>query len=179
MTIDQIPAGNNIPEDIYVIIEIPLHSHPIKYEIDKITGAIFVNRFIATPMFYPCNYGYINHTLSLDGDPIDVLVPTPYPLLIGSVIHCRPIGMLEMTDESGEDSKIIAVPDNSVSQEYSAIHDINHLSKLTRNQISHFFKYYKDLESKKWVEIKAWKHVEDSKIEILNSFKRAKNKHKL
>lgn len=174
MNINQIPTGNNVPEDIYVIIEIPANSDPIKYEIDKITGTIFVDRFISTPMFYPCNYGYINNTLSLDGDPVDVLVPTSYPLLIGSVINCRPIGMLEMTDESGEDYKIIAVPNNTISQEYSSIQDIDQLPNLILNQINHFFKHYKDLDIKKWTKIKHWRHVDIAKTEILNSFKRAR-----
>jgi inorganic pyrophosphatase len=108
MSLLNVPAGKELPEDIYVVIEIPANADPIKYEIDKDTGALFVDRFMSTAMFYPCNYGYINHTLSLDGDPVDVLVPTPYPLQPGSVIRCRPVGVLKMTDEAGEDAKLVA-----------------------------------------------------------------------
>lgn len=173
MHLNQIPSGNNIPEDIYVIIEIAANSNPIKYEINKQTGTIFVDRFILTPMFYPCNYGYINNTLSLDGDPVDVLVITPYPLLVGCVIHCRPVAMLDMIDESGEDYKIIAVPDNTISKQYEHIQDIHQLPNTLLDQISHFFKYYKDLESTKWSKIKNWKNANMAKIEILKAFQRA------
>lgn len=174
MYLNQIPAGNNVPEDIYVIIEISANSHPIKYEINKHTGIIFVDRFMLTPMFYPCNYGYINNTLSLDGDPVDVLVLTPYPLLVGCVINCRPVAMLEMMDEAGSDCKIIAVPINKISPQYEYIKNVDHLSNILRNQISHFFKHYKDLEHKKWSKIKNWKNADMAKIEILNSFQRSK-----
>ena len=115
MSLNLVPAGKSLPDDIYVIIEIPQNADPIKYEVDKDSGAIFVDRFMSTPMFYPCNYGYVNATLSLDGDPVDVLVPTPYPLLAGSVIRCRPVGVLKMTDESGEDAKIVAVPHSKLT----------------------------------------------------------------
>ncbi|WP_159714848.1 inorganic diphosphatase [Blochmannia endosymbiont of Camponotus nipponensis] len=175
MSFHQIPAGKNIPEDIYVIIEIPAHSDPIKYEINKKTGIVFVDRFLLTPMFYPCNYGYINNTLSLDGDPVDILVPTPYPLRSGCVIRCRPIGILNMIDESGEDAKIIAVPHDKISEQYSLIKDINDIPDLLRKQINHFFKNYKDLDSGKWVKIKSWGNINAAKTEILNSFERFKN----
>lgn len=118
MSLNLVPAGKDLPEDIYVVIEIPANADPIKYEIDKETGALFVDRFMSTAMFYPCNYGYINHTLSLDGDPVDVLVPTPYPLQPGSVIRCRPVGVLKMTDEAGEDAKLVAVPHSKLTKEY-------------------------------------------------------------
>lgn len=124
-------------------------------------------------MFYPCNYGYINHTLSLDGDPVDVLVPTPYPLLAGSVIRCRPIGVLKMTDESGEDAKIIAVPHSKLSSEYNHINDIEDLPALLKAQIVHFFQHYKELEANKWVKIDGWQGVEAAKEEIMSSFARA------
>ena len=124
MILDNIPAGKELPEDLYCVIEIPQNADPIKYEIDKESGAVFVDRFMATPMFYPCNYGFINHSLSLDGDPIDVLVPTPYPLQPGSVIRCRPVAMLKMTDESGEDTKIIAVPHTKLTKIYDGIKDV-------------------------------------------------------
>ena len=118
MSLNCVPAGINLPDDIYVVIEIPAHAKPIKYEVDKDSGVLFVDRFIATTMFYPCNYGYINKTLSLDGDAVDVLVPTPHPLQPGSVIRCRPVAVLKMTDESGEDAKIIAIPHASLTSEY-------------------------------------------------------------
>lgn len=176
MNLQNIPAGKNLPEDIYVIIEIPAHASPVKYEVDKDTGVLFVDRFIPTPMFYPCNYGYINNTLSLDGDPIDVLVPTPYPLQACSVIRCRPIGMLKMFDEKGKDVKLIAVPHKKLSQEYDKILDINDLPELLRTQISHFFKHYKDIENNKWVKIDTWDNAEAAKIEIMSSIKYAMNK---
>lgn len=175
MNLNQIPTGNNIPEDIYVIIEISANSNPIKYEIDKKTQTIFVDRFLSTAMFYPCNYGYINNTLSLDKDPLDVLVLTPFPLIVGCVINCRPIGMLDMIDESGEDYKIIAVPNHTISKQYTLIQDIDQLPDIFRNQIGHFFEHYKDLDDKKWTKIRDWKHVNTAKTEILNSFQRAQN----
>lgn len=176
MSIKKIIAGENIPNDIYVIIEIPSNSSPIKYEIDKKSGALFVDRFIATPMFYPCNYGYINETLSLDGDPIDVLVPSYYPIQSNSVIHCKPIGILKMSDESGNDSKIIAVPKSKICQEYKNINDIEDISELLKKQISHFFQYYKQLEKNKWVKIIGWGNCQEAKLEIYDAYNRAKNK---
>lgn len=174
MSLNKVTAGQNIPHDINVIIEIPANADPIKYEVDKASGAIFVDRFTSTPMFYPCNYGYINHTLSLDGDPVDVLVPTPYPLLTGSVIRCRPIGVLKMTDESGEDAKIVAVPHSKLSSEYDHIQDIDDLPRLLKAQIVHFFEHYKELEANKWVKIDGWENVTAAKEEIITSFERAK-----
>ena len=146
MSLLNVPAGKDLPEDIYVVIEIPANADPIKYEIDKESGALFVDRFMSTAMFYPCNYGYINHTLSLDGDPVDVLVPTPYPLQPGSVIRCRPVGVLKMTDEAGEDAKLIAVPHTKLSKEYDHIKDVNDLPELLKAQIAHFFEHYKDFD---------------------------------
>ena len=143
MSLLNVPAGKELPEDIYVVIEIPANADPIKYEVDKESGALFVDRFMSTAMFYPCNYGYINHTLSLDGDPVDVLVPTPYPLEPGSVIRCRPVGVLKMTDESGEDAKLVAVPHTKLSKEYDHIKDVNDLPELLKAQITHFFEHYK------------------------------------
>ncbi|CUX96125.1 Inorganic pyrophosphatase [Candidatus Gullanella endobia] len=174
MSLNQITEGKDFPESIYVIIEISANSYPIKYEVDKESGALFVDRFISTTMFYPCNYGYINRTLSLDGDPVDVLVPTPYPLQPGSVICCRPIGLLRMIDESGEDAKLLAVPHNKVSNEYDHIKDIKDLQPLLRAQITHFFEHYKDLEDGKWVKIDGWDNAEAAKSEIIASFFRAK-----
>ena len=176
MSLLNVPAGKELPEDIYVVIEIPANADPIKYEVDKESGALFVDRFMSTAMFYPCNYGYINHTLSLDGDPVDVLVPTPYPLQPGSVIRCRPVGVLKMTDESGEDAKLVAVPHTKLSKEYDHIKDVNDLPELLKAQITHFFEHYKDLEKGKWVKVDGWDNAEAAKAEIVASFERAKQK---
>lgn len=143
MNLDRVGSGKNLPDDINVIIEIPSHSDPVKYEVDKETGALFVDRFMNTAMFYPCNYGYVPHTLSDDGDPVDVLVVSPYALISGSVVQCRPVGMLKMTDESGEDAKIIAVPHDKM---YDDVKDINDLPERLLEQLAHFFEHYKDLE---------------------------------
>lgn len=174
MGLKNVPAGKQLPDDIYVVIEIPANSDPIKYEVDKETGTLFVDRFMATAMFYPANYGYINNTLSLDGDPVDVLVPTPYPLQPGSVIRCRPVGVLKMTDESGQDAKVIAVPHSKLTKEYDHIKDVNDLPPLLKAQIQHFFESYKALEAGKWVKVDGWADVNEARQEILDSFERAK-----
>ena len=174
MSLNAVPAGKSLPDDIYVIIEIPQNHDPIKYEVDKDTGALFVDRMITAPMFYPCNYGYVNQTLSLDGDPVDVLVPTQYPLQPGSVIRCRPVGVLKMTDESGEDAKIVAVPHEKISKEYGHIQDVNDLPELLKAQIKQFFEHYKDLESGKWVKVDGWENAEAARAEILSSAERYK-----
>ncbi|MXP51321.1 inorganic diphosphatase [Pantoea sp. SoEX] len=174
MNINLVPSGLQIPEDIYVIIEISANDNPIKYEINKKLGVLFVDRFILTTMFYPCNYGYINNTLSLDGDPVDILVPTPYPIRPKSVIRCRPVGILKMIDDSGEDSKVIAVPHNTISQEYDNIYNVNDLPRLLRDQIAHFFAHYKDLEQGKWTKIICWDDAQAAKQEIVSSIERAK-----
>ena len=166
MSLNDVPAGKNLPDEINVIIEIPANSTPIKYEIDKDSGAIFVDRFMATPMFYPCNYGYVNNTLSPDGDPVDVLVPTPYPLVAGSVIKCRPVGVLKMTDESGEDAKIVAVPVSKLTKIYDHVKDVEDLDDLLKGQIKHFFERYKELEAGKWVKVEGWENAESAKAEI-------------
>lgn len=163
-------SAGNIPDEINVIIEIPAHSSPVKYEIDKETGAMFVDRFITTPMFYPCNYGFVPETLAEDGDPIDILVITPYPLIHDSVINARPIGILWMTDEAGKDSKILAVPTNKLCQAYSEILSIDDIEATLKNQIEHFFRYYKDLDQGKWVKIDGWGDAEEAKQELCNSF---------
>lgn len=173
MSLNDVPAGQSLPDDINVIIEIPANAPPIKYEVDKSSGALFVDRLMSAPMFYPCNYGYINHTLSLDGDPVDVLVPTPHPLQPGVVIRCRPIGVLKMTDESGEDAKIIAVPHPKLTSEYQDIVDIKDLTPLLKAQIVLFFERYKDLEPNKWVKVDGWQDINAARAEILSSFKRA------
>jgi inorganic pyrophosphatase len=166
MSLNLVPSGKEMPEDIYVVIEIPQNADPIKYEIDKASGAIFVDRFMSTPMFYPCNYGYINNTLSLDGDPVDVLVPTPYPLIPGSVIRCRPVGVLKMSDEAGQDAKLVAVPHSKLTKQYEHINDVHELPELLKAQIRHFFERYKELEAGKWVKVEGWGDKAEAIAEI-------------
>ncbi|MCL5050695.1 MAG: inorganic diphosphatase [Firmicutes bacterium] len=173
MSLNAVPAGKKLPEEVNVIIEIPANADPIKYEVDKDTGTVWVDRFMSAPMFYPCNYGYVNDTLSLDGDPVDVLVPTPYPLQPGSVIVCRPVGVLKMSDESGEDAKVVAVPVSKLTKEYDHIQDVNDLPELLRAQITHFFERYKELEKGKWVKVEGWDDAAAAKAEIESSFARA------
>jgi len=175
MNLKKIIPGKNIPNNIYVIIEIPYHSHPIKYEINKKTQVLFVDRLIPTAMLYPCNYGYINQTLSDDGDPLDVLVILPYPLQYKCVIECRPIGILKMLDESGLDNKIIAVPNNNISIEYNNINNISDISEILKKQILHFFQHYKDLEYKKWVKIIGFEDIQSAKQEIQKSIIKYQN----
>lgn len=172
MGLNKVEAGNNIPEDINVIIEIPAHSEPIKYEVDKKTGALFVDRFLSTAMHYPCDYGYIPQTLSDDGDPVDVLVLTPIPVNRGSVIRCRPIGMLEMTDEAGGDRKILAVPIEKLTNLYVSMNKPEDVPDFLLKKISHFFGHYKDLEPGKWVKLEGWVGPKEAKKEILDSVKR-------
>ncbi len=172
MGLREVSVGKKVPDDINVIIEIPAHGEPIKYEVDKETGALFVDRFMATSMRYPCDYGYIPHTLSEDGDPVDVLIIAPMPLNRGSVVRCRPIGMLKMTDESGEDAKILAVPIDKLTPIYRDVHSPEDVSGLLLKQISHFFEHYKDLEEGKWVKLQGWVDANAAKKEILDSVKR-------
>jgi inorganic pyrophosphatase len=167
MSYQNIPAGKDLPHDIYVVIEIPANSSPVKYEIDKDADALFVDRFMASPMFYPANYGYINNTLADDGDALDVLVVTPYPVVPGSVIRCRPVGVLNMTDEAGEDAKLLAVPHEKLTQTYNDVQDITDLPEMLRNQIKEFFENYKNLEKGKWVKVESWEGVESAKAKIL------------
>lgn len=172
MILDRVPAGNDLPDDINVIIEIPAHSDPVKYEVDKETGAMFVDRFMTAAMFYPCNYGYIPNTLSDDGDPADVLVVTPIPLISGSVIRCRAVGVLNMDDESGGDAKLIAVPHDKLSVLYRDVKEATDLPPLLLQQITHFFEHYKDLEPNKWVKMKDWGDAEAARKEIMESVER-------
>lgn len=171
MSFDLVPAGKNLPDEINVIIEIAMGGEPIKYEIDKDSGAIFVDRILGTSMRYPCNYGYVPHTLCGDGDAADVLVLLPHPLMPGSVVKCRPIGVLKMTDESGEDAKIIAVPVQKISQLYNDVNDIKDIPEITLKQITHFFEHYKDLESGKWVKVDGWEGVDAAKKELVDAVK--------
>lgn len=168
MNPELVPSGKNLPDEVNVIIEIPAHSDPIKYEIDKASGAMFVDRFVATGMRYPCNYGYIPHTLAEDGDPADVLVITPYPVITGAVIRSRPIGMLRMKDESGVDNKILAVPVDKLARQYAKVQTKEDLDEIVLAQIEHFFEHYKKLEPGKWVKIDAWEDAAAAKQEILD-----------
>jgi inorganic pyrophosphatase len=169
MDFDKVPPGRDIPDDINVVIEIPANSDPIKYEIDKDSHAVFVDRFMATPMFYPANYGYIPQTLSDDGDPLDVLVVTPYPVIPGSVIRCRTVGILKMSDEAGEDAKLIAVPHKKLTPVYEKVQEYSDLPELLIQQIEHFFENYKDLEPGKWVKVDGWAGAAEAKKEIEKS----------
>lgn len=171
----QVPAGKDVPKDINVIIEIPAFAPPIKYEVDKDTDLVWVDRLQGATMQYPANYGYINDTLSDDGDPVDVLVVTPHPLMIGSVIRCRPIGMLKMTDDGGVDAKVVAVPVDKLSPIYSKIESVDDIP-LLKEQIEHFFNHYKDLEPGKWVKIDGWENVDAAHQEILNGVEQYQNK---
>lgn len=169
MSFNSIPAGKDLPNDVYVVIEIPANHSPIKYEIDKDMDCLLVDRFMATPMFYPANYGYIPNTLADDGDPLDVLVITPYPVQPGSVIRARPVGVLNMEDEAGEDAKLVAVPHEKLTQLYNDVNDVNDIPQLLRDQIGHFFENYKDLEKGKWVKVKGWGDAAEAKEMITQS----------
>lgn len=169
MILDRVTSGRDVPNEINVIIEIPANSDPVKYELDKDTGAMFVDRFLSTAMHYPCNYGYIPHTLSKDGDPCDVLVWTPVPLISGSVIRCRPVGVLKMTDESGDDAKILALPVDKLCKSYHSISSYRDMQPDILSRISHFFEHYKDLDEGKWVRVEGWHGIDEAKREILDS----------
>lgn len=172
MRIDQIAIGSNPPDDINVIIEVPVGGEPIKYELDKSSGTLFVDRFLYTPMRYPGNYGFVPHTLSEDGDPIDVLVCNTRVIVPGAVINCRPIGVLVMEDEAGNDEKIIAVPSPHVSRRYANLHEYEQLPEITREQIQHFFQHYKDLEPDKWARIDHWGDSAEARAMITQAIDR-------
>jgi inorganic pyrophosphatase len=172
MNLDRVTAGRDLPNDFNVIIEIPAHADPIKFEVDKETGALFVDRFVQTAMHYPCNYGYIPQTLADDGDPADVLVISPFALIPGVVVRCRPVGMLKMTDEGGGDTKLLAVPIDKLTPLYRDIETPRDLPAVMLAQITHFFAHYKDLEPGKWVRIEDWVGPEEAKAEILLSVRR-------
>jgi inorganic pyrophosphatase len=156
MRIEAIAIGHNPPDDINVVVEVPIGGEPIKYELDKEAGTLVVDRFLHTPMRYPGNYGFVPHTLSADGDPIDVLIANTRPIFPGAVINVRPVGVLNMTDESGGDEKIIAVPSDKLTQRYLNVRNYTDLPMITLEQIQHFFKHYKDLEPGKWVTVAGW-----------------------
>ncbi len=163
MRIEAIAIGHNPPEDINVIVEVPIGGEPIKYEMDKEAGTLVVDRFLYTPMRYPGNYGFVPHTLSEDGDPIDVLIANTRPILPGAVINVRPVGVLKMADNAGGDEKIIAVPSPALTQRYVNVRNYTDLPSITLEQIQHFFEHYKDLEPGKWVKIAGWGDAAEAK----------------
>jgi inorganic pyrophosphatase len=171
MSLNNVNAGRDVPNDFNVVIEIPMNGDPVKYEVDKESGAIFVDRFMGTAMHYPCNYGYVPNTIADDGDPCDVLVITPFPLIPGVVVRCRALGVLQMTDEAGGDAKILAVPVEKLAPLYANIKTHEDVPELTLRQIQHFFEHYKDLEKGKWVKVEGWAGVDAAKQEILNGVK--------
>ena len=169
MDISKIPAGKNAPEEINVVIEVPQHADPIKYELDKDSGAVFVDRFMHTAMHYPCNYGFVPNTLSDDGDPVDVLVVSDFALVPGSVITCRPVAVLQMEDEAGMDAKVLAVPITKLTPVYKDVNGPEDLPKFLLDQIEHFFEHYKDLEANKWVKVTGWAGADAAKKEVMDS----------
>lgn len=171
MSLLHVSAGDNLPESFNVVIEIASGSGPVKYEIDKESGALAVDRFMGTAMSYPANYGYIPNTLCDDGDPLDVLVLTPFPLIAGCVVQCRALGVLEMSDEKGGDAKLLALPTKKICPVYNEINALEDIPELTRQQIQHFFEQYKALESGKWVKIEGWKDAQAAKKAIEDSVK--------
>ncbi len=163
MGLDLVPTGSHPPGEINVIIEIPKDAEPVKYEVDKASGAIFVDRILSTPMRYPCNYGYVPHTLCGDGDPADVMVILPLPLVPGCVIRCRPVGVLRMMDEAGSDEKLVAVPVSGTFSGYAHVQDIEDVSSHWLERIGHFFEHYKDLEKGKWVKLDGWGNAAEAR----------------
>ena len=173
MRIDAIPTGKNPPEEVNVIIEVPVGGEPIKYELDKEAGTMIVDRFLYTPMRYPGNYGFVPHTMSDDGDPVDVLVANTRPILPGAVLPCRPVGVLKMRDEAGQDEKIVALPTTKISRRWEKYRDLHDLPDITRSQIEHFFKHYKDLEGDKWSEILGWGDAAEAREMIATAMRNA------
>ncbi|MGL5113693.1 MAG: inorganic diphosphatase [Beijerinckiaceae bacterium] len=174
MRIDAIPIGNNPPKDVNVIIEVPIGGEPIKYEMDKASGTLFVDRFLYTPMRYPGNYGFVPHTLSDDGDPIDVLVANTRPIIPGAVINAKPIGVLKMVDDGGGDEKIIAVPSVKLTKRYAHLANYTDMPEITWKQIEHFFLHYKDLEPGKWVRLDGWGDAAEAERLIVEAIERAR-----
>src|SRR5437762_4826937 len=173
MSLDQVSPGKHVPDAFNVIIEIPMNADPVKYEVDKETGAIFVDRFMSTAMHYPTNYGYVPQTISGDGDPVDVLVITPVPLIPGVVVTCRPIGILKMTDEAGEDGKVLAVPTDKILSIYTQWQKPEDLNPLRLKTITHFFEHYKDLEPGKWVKVIGWGGADEARAMVAAGIQRA------
>ncbi|SRR5579883_856207 len=178
MRLENLPPGKQVPDDINVVVEIPSCNHPIKYELDKESGMVMVDRYLGTSMFYPVEYGFIPHTLAEDGDPADVLVVSPYPLISGAVVRCRPVGLLRMTDESGKDAKILAVPLNKLTPRYQDVQKPEDLGKELLSRIEHFFTHYKDLEPGKWVKVEGWEDLDAAKKEIIASVERYQKEKK-
>jgi len=174
MNLDAIAIGRNPPEDVNVVIEVAIGGEPIKYEMDKAAGTLVVDRFLHTPMRYPGNYGFVPHTLSEDGDPIDVLVANTRPIIPGAVMNVRPIGVLRMTDDSGGDEKIVAVPSPHLTKRYLKVLSYTDLPEITREQIEHFFSHYKDLEPGKWAKMEGWGDADEARSFIRAAIERAK-----
>lgn len=174
MSLNNVTPGSKVPDAFNVVIEIPMNADPIKYEVDKESGAIFVDRFMSTAMHYPTNYGYVPQTISGDGDPVDVLVITPFPLLPGVVVPCRAIGILKMQDEAGEDGKVLAVPTDKILSIYKHLQKPEDLNELQLKTIAHFFEHYKDLEAGKWVKVLGWEGPESARKEILDGIENYK-----
>ena len=172
MSLDRVPAGNKLPDEFNVVIEIPMNADPVKYEVDKDSGAVFVDRFMLTAMHYPCNYGYIPQTISDDGDPVDVLVMAPFPIQVGAVIRARAIGVLNMDDEAGGDAKLLALPVDKLYAPYRNIKSVEDLPEEELARIKHFFEHYKDLDKGKWVKVKGWADREVAHKEIRESIAR-------
>lgn len=176
MRIDAIPIGNHPPHDVNVVVEVPVGGEPVKYEMDKVSGTLFVDRMLHTAMRYPGNYGFVPQTLSDDGDPIDVLIANQRPLIPGCVINCRPVGVLRMRDEKGGDEKVIAVPSGKVTARYEAVTSYRDLPDIVVRQIAHFFQRYKDLEDGKWVRIEQWGDDHEAREMIDQAIARARQK---
>lgn len=174
MNIEKIEIGKDAPNQVNVIIEVPMNADPVKYEMDKDSGAIFVDRFVATPMYYPCNYGFVPHTLSDDGDPCDVLVVSDFPVVPGAVISAKPVGVLIMEDEKGMDEKIIAVPGKKLNSQFESAQSIDDLPPSLIAKIKHFFEHYKDLEKGKWVKVKSFEGADKARQLIKEGIERAK-----
>ena len=172
MSLDKVSPGKKLPESFNVIIEISMNADPIKYEVDKESGAIFVDRFMGTAMHYPCNYGYIPRTIAGDGDPVDVLVITPFPVIPGVVVRCRALGVLKMKDEAGDDAKLLAVPEDKILPIYSHWKQASDINPMRLNAIQHFFEHYKDLEQGKWVKVEGWGGIDEAHQEILEGLAR-------
>jgi inorganic pyrophosphatase len=179
MSLDRVPAGTKLPEEFNVVVEIPMNADPVKYEVDKASGAVFVDRFMMTAMHYPCNYGYIPETLSEDGDPVDVLVMAPFPVAVGSVIRCRALGVMNMEDEAGKDAKLLARPVDKLYPPYRSIESTSDLPPEDLARIQHFFEHYKDLEKGKWVKVQGWAGLDAAQREILASSDRYAKAHKV
>ena len=177
MSLDKVSPGRNVPDSFNVIIEIPMNADPVKYEVDKESGAIFVDRFMSTSMHYPTNYGYVPRTISGDGDPVDVLVITPVPLIPGVVVTCRPIGILKMEDEAGMDGKVLAVPTDKILSIYTQWQKPEDLNPMRLNTIAHFFEHYKDLEPGKWVKILGWDGPDAARKEIMDGIASYQREH--